>query len=418
MSSEGWSGGERSVILKCRDILSFRTLKQLKLVAGEAGLDRVVTWPYIVQTNSVKMWIFGGELLFFGGLGLKCDRDSLIRLLREAAEKNAAGVIFLVNEKMTSEVLKSLAPCADELRMPIFELPRESIIVEITKEISNKIFEQDSEVALNDRLLERLCFGSREAVRDWATRAGYFGIDLAVPYQVCVIYINDVNGYLNRMDMERNYSLPKFIAFYRQVVVSIVKRYDERLLIMFDDHLIYLARQTGSERELNRFVQELHAICESIDGYFKGIDVYACVGGPYAYSAVRNSLLEAERSMEMTCRLNTKDKVLVYGDLGVYQLFFHMKEEDLKRFRDQWIGAVLAYDRQKGTELFRTLDTFFNKQMNLIDSAAALYIHRNTLNMRLRRIEKIIGKSLKETNTLHGLLLGVLIQNYLNRKKM
>ncbi|MNC77974.1 hypothetical protein D3C75_1300710 [compost metagenome] len=53
--------------------------------------------------------------------------------------------------------------------------------------------------------------------------------------------------------------------------------------------------------------------------------------------------------------------------------------------------------------------------MNLNDSAAELYIHRNTLNLRLQRIEKIIGKSVRDTETMHGLLFGVLIRNYLDR---
>ncbi|OKP95157.1 PucR family transcriptional regulator [Paenibacillus sp. P46E] len=396
--------------------MSFRTLKQLRLVAGETGLDRVVTWPYIVQTNSVKMWIFGGELLFFGGLGLKCDMDSLVELLKEAAEKNASGIIFLANDEMTSEVIQSLKPYADDLRMPVFELPRESIIVEITKEISSKILEEESRTSITEHLLERLCFGDTESVHEWVSKAGYYGIDLNIPYQVAVLYIDNLSGYLNRMNMEWDHSFSKFISFYRQVVVSIVKRYDDSLLTMYSNNVVYLAQQTGPEQDQMRFVQKLQWISESINTYFKGIDVYACLGGAYPYSALKNSYLEAERSMEITCRQNDKNRVSLYEDLGVYQLFFSLKEEELRRFCSRWIGSLVEYDHKNGTELFRTLDIFFTNKMNLIDSAAELYIHRNTLNIRLNRIEKIIGKSLKDTDTLHSLLFGVLIKNYLDRK--
>ncbi|WP_042203120.1 PucR family transcriptional regulator [Paenibacillus camerounensis] len=406
------------MLLKCGDILSLRTLKELKLVAGEDGLDRVVTWPYIVQTNSVRMWIFGGELLFFGGLGLRSDYDSLVQLLEEAEEKHAAGVIFMANEVMTPELIRSLKPAADRLGMPVFELPRESILVEITKEISGKIFEEENKPPLAEHLLERLCFGNAEAINEIVNNAAYLGIDLSVPYQVAVIYIDNLNAYLSRMGSEHNHPLPSFLTFYRQVADSIVKRYDASLLTMHDDNRIYLARKIGSEQEQSQMLQKIHGICESINGYFKGLDVYACLGGIYSYATIRSSFLEAERSLELTCRLTTKKRVSLYEDLGVYQLFFHMKEEELERYCRRWIGELEAYDRKSGAELIRTMDVFFNQRMNLNDSAAALYIHRNTMNLRIARVEKILGKSLKDAETLHGLLVGILIRNYLDRKSV
>ena len=406
------------MLLKCRDIMTLRTLKELKLVAGEEGLERVVTWPYIVQTNSVRMWIFGGELLFFGGLGLRSDFDSLVMLLEEAEEKHAAGVIFMANEEMTTELIHSLKPIADRLGVPVFELPRESILVEITKEISGKIFEEENKPSLVEHLLERLCFGNAEAINEIVNNASYLGVDLNMPYQVAVIYIDNLSAYLSRMGTEQSHPLPSFITFYRQVAGSIVKRYDGGLLTMYDDNRIYLAQKIGSEQDQAAMIQKIQGICESINAYFKGLDVYACLGGVYSYASIRSSYLEAERSLELTCRLSTKKRVSLYEDLGVYQLFFHMKEEELERYCKRWIGALEAYDRKSGAELIRTLDVFFGERMNLNDSAAALYIHRNTLNLRLARVEKIIGKSLKDTETLHGLLVGVLIRNYLDRKSV
>ncbi|WP_074085469.1 MULTISPECIES: PucR family transcriptional regulator ligand-binding domain-containing protein [Paenibacillus] len=131
--------------------------------------------------------------MFFGGLGLRCDVDSLVELLKEAAEKNTSGIIFLANDEMTSEVIQYLKPYADNLRMPVFELPRESIIVEITKEISSKILEEESRTSITEHLLERLCFGDAESVHEWVSKAGYYGIDLS--------------GYLDRMNMEWDHSL-------------------------------------------------------------------------------------------------------------------------------------------------------------------------------------------------------------------
>ena len=46
-------------------------------------------------------------------------------------------------------------------------------------------------------------------------------------------------------------------------------------------------------------------------------------------------------------------------------------------------------------DLLDTVNMFFEKDLNLSDTARQLYIHRNTLTYRLDKIEKIIGLDLR-----------------------
>jgi len=403
------------MLLKCRDIMSLNTLKKMKLIAGESGLERVITWPYIVQTNSIEKWIFGGELLFFSGLGLDCDFNSLSDLLEEAARKNASGVIFLPNEQMNSKLIASLKSIADRLKMPIFELHRASIIVDITKEISNKIFEGENRSTLRSQFLETVCYGSPENINQLLNG---INLDLKKPFQVAILYIDNIGTYLERLNMKNPGSATKFVVFYRQVVESIVDRYGEKLLTMYKDDYIYLAEQIATEQDADKFAQKLEEICHQINIYFKGLDVYACIGGTYHYTSISSSLLESERSMQLLKRMKKKKRVSIYEDLGVYQLFFHMKDSDLIQLQNQWIGKILLYDEKYGTDLIKTLDVLFKNKMNATDAAKELFIHRNTLNIRLNRIEKITDKNLKDPDTLNCLLFGVLIHHYLKRMQI
>ena len=38
----------------CQDLLPLKYFERIKLVAGQNGLDRTVTWPYVGQTSSVS----------------------------------------------------------------------------------------------------------------------------------------------------------------------------------------------------------------------------------------------------------------------------------------------------------------------------------------------------------------------------
>jgi len=61
-------------------------------------------------------------------------------------------------------------------------------------------------------------------------------------------------------------------------------------------------------------------------------------------------------------------------------------------------GVRLLYemDQKTGSEYCLTLQAFFRNKMNVVQSAKALYIHRNSLLYRLERIKEILGTDLSD----------------------
>ena len=78
----------------CQDLLPLKYFERIKLVAGQNGLDRTVTWPYVGQTSSVSQWVHGGELLFITGIAHSADK--LKDLILECIQKKLAGLVILV----------------------------------------------------------------------------------------------------------------------------------------------------------------------------------------------------------------------------------------------------------------------------------------------------------------------------------
>jgi DNA-binding PucR family transcriptional regulator len=63
------------------------------------------------------------------------------------------------------------------------------------------------------------------------------------------------------------------------------------------------------------------------------------------------------------------------------------------------VGAVLDYDAARGTELLATLEAYLACGGNHAQTAAALYIHVNTLYQRLDRITRLLGEGWRHGDT-------------------
>src|SRR6266700_2045669 len=65
--------------------------------------------------------------------------------------------------------------------------------------------------------------------------------------------------------------------------------------------------------------------------------------------------------------------------------------QDVDGFIDTVIGPVLEYDRQRVTDLIRTLDAYFETGGSPTYAAEKLHVHPNTVARRLDRIRELIG---------------------------
>jgi len=85
------------------------------------------------------------------------------------------------------------------------------------------------------------------------------------------------------------------------------------------------------------------------------------------------------------------------GDLGIYRLLYPLWQSDgLVTFSDEVLGGLLAYDDKRGGGLIQTLEAYLDLGGGMQEIADRLYIHRNSLIYRLRRIEDLTGRILAD----------------------
>jgi PucR family transcriptional regulator, purine catabolism regulatory protein len=126
------------------------------------------------------------------------------------------------------------------------------------------------------------------------------------------------------------------------------------------------------------------------------------------------SFKEAGYALEMASRLQ-ENKPLFYPDLSIYRLLMLLEHHpELHTYMEDVLGVLIEQDEKN--RLMDTLESYFEHQGNLSQTAEALFIHRNTLSYRLDKIAEIteldlnnadIGLSVQLALKIHRMNMGI-----------
>jgi DNA-binding PucR family transcriptional regulator len=72
---------------------------------------------------------------------------------------------------------------------------------------------------------------------------------------------------------------------------------------------------------------------------------------------------------------------------------------EVERLIADWLGSLIRYDADHGTDLVATLAAYLDLGGTYGDTAKAPSIHRNTLRYRLARITEVSGHVLNDPET-------------------
>ena len=136
----------------------------------------------------------------------------------------------------------------------------------------------------------------------------------------------------------------------------------------------------------------------ALEGNFPGLRLAAGISRPaMKLDALRRAAEEADTALALALLPEETNRVAEGGELGLYRLLLPLRgSEALAAFREETLGALAEYDQVNGTDLLRTLETYFAQRGNLSRTAEALFIHRNSLLYRMERIATITGLDLED----------------------
>ncbi len=138
------------------------------------------------------------------------------------------------------------------------------------------------------------------------------------------------------------------------------------------------------------------AVGEQLRGRIDGATVAASpvVGGA---AAVSRAWRESRQGLTALLRLGRTGEVSDPAGLGLARLLLGDNDSGaVAEFERATLGPVLDYDRDRGTRLVETLDTWFRTGGSLRATAEGLHVHPNTVTQRLDRVGQLLGQGWRD----------------------
>lgn len=400
--------------LKLKDLFQLPQLKDLKLVGGSAGLDRTLHWVHVVELPDVMHWTLGGELLFMTGIGIRDNLGLLSRIVDECSHRNVAGLVLNVGPFIPTTPV-DVIQLADTLGFPLFELPWEVKLVEVTKEICNHIMSQQVEEKSIQDIIENILYGDCSNPEILSTRAALYDYDLSKPHRVLLIRYSR-NLLTNKTDMGTEQKVLEDKLKMQQIVQEAFRRTGKKVLSTNrSDRMVLLVPSDGSMQEAQRVDSIAQNILQTANEQMKNIQVHIGWGNPFEnLQDGKKSMEQAELALKVALT-SGKKRYFGYEALGFYKVLFNVSNrKELETFRSDILGPLNGYDQRHKGELLPTLTAFLEDTENMALVAEKLHIHRNTLRYRMQKVEELTGRNLNDTQDRMHLYFATVVDKYLS----
>ena len=119
------------------------------------------------------------------------------------------------------------------------------------------------------------------------------------------------------------------------------------------------------------------------------------------------ALLQAEQAVAIERGNGGKGKTTHFEDIGAYRFVLGQPEIDIEASSERALGS-LAEDEERYADLIKTLDAFIRLHGSVNAVARDLFLHRNTVRQRLRRIAQLTGADLANSDDRLALQLALI----------
>ena len=132
------------------------------------------------------------------------------------------------------------------------------------------------------------------------------------------------------------------------------------------------------------------------------------------YITFQMTYKEAINALEIA-HIRKKECPVVWNEkIGYWKLLKDMSQQQCKEFVSKKIDALIQYDKENESDLIETLEALVNHLGARNITATSLYLHRNTLMYRIKKIENLTGYDLSDPESILELSLALRLNKFMN----
>lgn len=356
---------------------------RMQLIAGKGGLYNVVSWVHIIEDVEVSQFLNGNELVFTTGIGnIGKDSEAMISYIAALIESNASALVINIGPYI-SKVDRKIIEYCDEKNFPLYVCPWETRLVDVTRGLCEKIFNSETnEKSLVSNVKDYIFYpAERKRIQEILERRG-----LQRDINYCVIFVgidtslrsvesdNQSLEIYARREIEKTQS-GKYVLFWyeRKLVIVTAGMSDSGQRELMNSLLYY----SNTRKRLYIAVSSNEESLNSLDVNFeRARDIYS-----------------------MCVKKNVN--ILYYNTLGIEKVLLSVKDKKvLNEIERTTLGGLIQYDKNNGTDLYDFLKIYIDNDGSVKKTADDLFIHRNTVNYKISKIESIINMDITKLDNL------------------
>jgi len=392
--------------LQLKKLYNFVPPDDMRLIAGHKGMNNSVRWMHMVESLEISSFLSGQEIAFVTGIGLaQPGTDSLMDLVRGIYENNSSAVVINVGPYI-EYIPQDVIIFCDEHDLPLFEVPWRIHLAEIMHLFSSKIAEAEmSETELNIAMQHALFTPRQEEL--YLPIFKKKGFLETTKYCIGLIEILDENNL-----PEKNQSL-----VMDQIRISL-----ENMLVglncsgfhmVFHDCLVCVfvdCKADVIKKTMLRIRKE--NILKMPAKYNFRIGIGGEVISP---QKLAKSYEQAKKILLLQMQKNSNE-LCIYDEQDVYSLLFAVEDNEVMiHYLSKNLGPLINSDELKGTNYVEVLQIYLETNGSVNQTAAQLFVHRNTVNYKLGKIEELLSCDLSEFYQRVKLQLALMVYQLLKK---
>ncbi len=139
--------------------------------------------------------------------------------------------------------------------------------------------------------------------------------------------------------------------------------------------------------------------------------VYVGYSDECELSALQTADVRATMALEILRTFYEERLEAGYGSLGIGRLIYSISKEDCDAFMKEYFGEERKLDLSE--EELQTVNKFFEKNLNISETARDLFMHRNTLVYHLEKLQKKTGLDIRKFDDAMTLRIALMVERYL-----
>lgn len=369
---------------------------KVKPIAGAGGLGNIAEWFHFIGDEYELQFAGEKELVFCSGQHLQ-ENDVFLHFVKQLAEQKCSGLVVGVGHYI-KDVPKPVTAFCDEQQFPLLKISSDAGISDVVKLFCLQILESEkANRQLFSAMKNAISFPQKTEL--YMPTFLQYGFRKKESYTAVVIKVEGVQA-LSSAETQ---------WIVKSMEQTLLSAGDKSFILTMED-IFVLVFSNYSEQAIQDIVLKIIVLLRMKEyTFFTGVS--ANLPGLYELS---KAYLQAKQTVDLSERMDWKNVLVRYNELGPYQLLLSIVDKDAKRnYYNSVLGKLEQYDKNNKTNYLDFLQTFLDNNCNINATADKMFVHRNTIVYKINKIEELLDRDLSDMEVRVELYLATMLRNIL-----